>query len=190
MAGYRCARVAWGSRPLCRPSLQQGYFNIRPIIGFEGTASDDERLDMGDNINCKTYTIDKIIYSNDKYNFSLFHINIRSLNKHHMELESLLSTANHCFDIVGCSETWLNKISHLESLNISGYNLIIKNRTGTVGGGVCLYINSKYGVNVCEDLTVNDGFSDSLFIEINTENAKKLIIGIIYRPLSFNPDIN
>lgn len=35
---------------------------------------------------------------------------------------------------------------------------------------------------------VNDGYSDSLFIEINTINAKILIIGIIYRPPGFNPD--
>ena len=66
---------------------------------------------------------------------------------------------------------------------------MVKNITYSVGGGVCLYVKSKYCVNVCENLTVNDGYSDSLFIEMNTIYAKKRIVGIIYRPPGFNPDI-
>ena len=45
-----------------------------------------------------------------------------------------------------------------------------------------MYVKSKYCVNVCADLTVNDGHSDSLFVEMNTINAKKHTIGIIYNP--------
>ena len=159
-------------------------------MGFEDLARDDESLsDVGEHISCETYTIDQIVDKNKKHNFSLFQTNIRSLIKHHTELDSLLSTTNHSFDIVGCSETWLNENSHLDSLNIGGYNLMVKNRTYSVGGGVCLYVKSKYCVNVCENLTVNDGYSDSLFIEMNTIYAKKRIVGIIYRPPGFNPDI-
>lgn len=90
----------------------------------------------------------------------------------YLELEALLSTTNS-FDIVGCSETWLNENSHLGSLNLSDYNLMVKNRVHSIGGGVCLYVNSKYTANVCEDLSVNDGHSDSLFIEINAVKGKK-----------------
>ena len=86
----------------------QDYSIIRPIKGFEDLARDDEHLsDMGEHIKhikgCKTYTIDQII-DKEKHNFSLFHTNIRSLNNHHTQLDSLLSTTN----LRGCSETWLN----------------------------------------------------------------------------------
>lgn len=54
---------------------------------------------------------------------------------------------------------------------------------------MCAYVNTKFDVNVCDDLTVNDGHSDSLFVELNTTDGKKLIVGIIYRPPNFNPDI-
>lgn len=148
--------------------------------------AEDEHLDMGEHIHCKTYTMDQI--KNNSTHFSFFHINIRSLNKHHNELEALLSTSNP-FDIVGCSETWLHENSHLGCLNIGDYNLMVKNRVHSSGGGVCLYVNAKYTANVCEDLTINDGYSDSLFIEIKTSKLENLIIGIIYRPPSFNPEI-
>ena len=156
---------------------------------FEDTEEEDDRfLDWREDINCKTYTIDQL-NQNGTHDFSLFHTNIRSLNKHHAELDSLLTKANYTFDIVACSETWLSDQSYNNILNINGYNLLVKNRSFSSGGGVCLYVKSNLSVNICDDLVLDDGFSDSLFIEINTMNAKKLVIGVIYRPPSSNPDI-
>ncbi len=35
---------------------------------------------------------------------------------------------------------------------------------------------------VCDDLFIDDGYSDSLFVEINVNNGKNLILGVIYQP--------
>ena len=69
-----------------------------------------------------------------------------------------------------------------ESLNIEGYRLINKTRSDQIGGGVCFYVRSKLNAIVCEDLIIDDGLSDSLFIEIKTSNTKKYVIGVVYRP--------
>jgi len=96
----------------------------------------------------------------DKLPFSLLHLNTRSLIKHDNDLLSLLASLDHKFNIIGCSETWINERSYLNTLNMDGYVLYNKNRTNRPGGG---------------------GLSDSLFIEIHNENMKSIIVGIVYR---------
>lgn len=68
----------------------------------------------------------------------------------------------------------------MDTLNIDGNRLSNKNILAKTGGGVCLYVNSEYLVNVCDDLVIGDGQSDCLFIEMNINNAKKLVVGVIY----------
>ena len=57
-------------------------------------------------IDCKYYSIDH--YNQTFYNknpkFSLFHHNIRSLNKHRVELQSFLDELNTNFDILALTE--------------------------------------------------------------------------------------
>ena len=56
--------------------------------------------------------------------FSLFHLNIRSLNKHFVDLQGYLSTLNTSFWAIALSETWLEATSN-DLYNFSGYNLIV-----------------------------------------------------------------
>ena len=118
---------------------------------FDHIYRDDEHLTQGPtlrtHLNCKTYSTDELKDFSKGNTFSLLHANIRSLTKHYDEFLSLLSASDYCYDIAGCTETWLREKSHLESLNIDGYNLYTKNRANTVGGGACLYVNCKYSVN-------------------------------------------
>lgn len=118
----------------------------------------------------------------DKLPFSLLHLNTRSLIKHHNDLLSLLASIDHKFNIIGCSETWINERTYLNTLNMDGYVLYNKNRTSRPGGGVCLYVNIQQSVTVLDDLLLEDGLSDSLFIEIHNENMKSIIVGIVYQP--------
>ena len=154
-------------------------------MGFEYLKNSDDSnpcVDYVDSLNCRSYSPDQVKHILNNNNFSLLHLNTRSLQKHHDDLFSLMTITDHGFDVVGCSETWLNERSHIESLNIEGYRLINKNRSDKIGGGVCFYVRSKLNAIVCEDLIIDDGLSDSLFIEIKTSNTKKYVIGVVYRP--------
>lgn len=62
---------------------------------------------LGDDITCNVLDLDNLKSVSDSYHYSMLHVNIRSLNKHHDDLISLLSTSSCYFDIIGCSETWL-----------------------------------------------------------------------------------
>lgn len=154
-------------------------------MGFEDfCVGDDDRQwsDLDNRVVCRSFSPDQMKYSINTNNFSLLHINTRSLKKHYDELISLLSITDCGFDVVGCSETWLKESSHLDSLSIDGYTLFNKNRLNRSGGGVCLYINSNLTATICEDLAIGDDHSDSLFLQLTLNNAKTLIIGVIYRP--------
>lgn len=104
--------------------------------------------------------------------FSTLHLNIRSLNKH--ELASLISDSGCSFNKIGCSETWLNDKSYSNILNLEGYVLHYKNRSDRISGGVCLYVHSSMPVKV----------HDSLFVEVNINKNRNLIVGVIYFPLT------
>ena len=45
-------------------------------------------------------------------------------------------------DLACFSETWLHDIISVDCIDIPGYNLICKNQTSGVHGGVCLYIRN------------------------------------------------
>ena len=68
---------------------------------------------MNDRISeCDYYLVDKFkqfalrFHTNDS-NFSLLHLNIRSLLNKLDDIEQLQSDINHKFTIIGISETWL-----------------------------------------------------------------------------------
>lgn len=154
-------------------------------MGFNDLTYDGDDIhyciDVANNITCKYYDPEHVKCLNTVNNFSFLHLNIRSLNKHHDELASLLSNTGCCFNIIGCSETWLNKKSYIDALNLEGYKLQYKNRLGRPGSGVCLFVRSNMHADVC-DLAVNDNHTDSLFVEIKNDKGKNTIVGVIYRP--------
>lgn len=132
-------------------------------------------------ISCDYYNPEDL-KQNDDFSFSLMHLNIRSLKKHHDDLVALLASIGKSFDIIGCSETWMSEQTFLDIYKIEGYSMYCINRQGRIGGGVCLYVNSHYSVKVRHDLSVSDGYTDSLFLEVKMSNGSSIVIGIIYRP--------
>lgn len=118
------------------------------LMGFEDQiACDYEVLEQYsfEKIKCKCVTpeeLDKF----DKLTLSLLHLNIRSLVKHHNDLLTLLAIPDYKFDIIGCSETWTNERSCMNTVNLDGYTLYHRNRKYKPGGGVCLDVNTQMRV--------------------------------------------
>lgn len=64
--------------------------------------------DIGTYITCKQYDLENLKYLSKNNNFSVVHINIRSLTKNYDQLVSMLSASGCSFDVIACSEAWLN----------------------------------------------------------------------------------
>ena len=118
-------------------------------------------------------------------NISMFHLNIRSIPEHFIELTSYIHSLNIDFKIIGISETWL-KPFHTNYI-IPNYNIEKDIRVKNRGGGVSLYIHGSLQYKLRNDLKIgNDPETiNSVFVEVDkdtTGTKRNLIIGCIYRP--------
>ena len=155
------------------------------MIEFEPISNDQDLIDH----DCNYYSNEDF---NNKFcskpqnintasdNFSLLHINARSLNKNFDSIELFLKTINQFpFSVIGITETWLNSNSP-QLFHLQNYELIRADRAHGKGGGVGIYVHDQLKFKRRHDLHI-DGTED-LFIEITNNKDRNIIIGTIYRP--------
>lgn len=154
-------------------------------MGFEDVIKDcdTEFLEQYcfEKLNCKHVMPDNLKAFNN-LPFSLVHLNMQSLNKHYDDLLAQLASMDHTINIIGCTENWMNDSTYKDILNLNVYTLYNNNRTGKLGGVVCIYTNKKQSVTVRDDLYIDNDQIDSIFVEINIEGRKSIVVGVIYRP--------
>lgn len=108
---------------------------------------------------------------------TLFHNNVRSINKNIDEISIFLAQQKNPFDCIVLTET--HQIDNLDKYNIPGYNLIYN--YGKVnkfdGTGVYLKENITHNVNVMKfhDVAV-------IKLEVNFNNKKMLILALYRSP--------
>jgi exonuclease III len=155
-------------------------YDIDSTNGFECTASNyileedvhdffDSKLDVKKNC------------------LNLMHINCRSLNANFSKIENFLTISNVVFSAIAVTETWLNN-NNQDIFQIDGYNFFSKNRSNLkTGGGVGLYVNNKFDVELRNDLSVSNDIIECIFLELVQKQCVKsrnVLIGCIYRPPS------
>ena len=129
------------------------------------------------NSNFKPFTVHN---DNNYCNFSLLHMNVRSLQKNFENFDHFLSTLNRfSFSLIGISETWLNSTSP-PLFSIDNYELLRADRKEGRGGGVAFYIHNDLNYKIRHDIHITG--VENLFIEIIDEKYKNKIIGVVYRP--------
>ena len=119
-------------------------------------------------------------------NFSLLHLNIRSVVSHFTEFLCYLDTLNFVFKVIALSETAINATSI--NYNIPNYSCEMNIRENRKGGGVSLYVHNTFQYKVRNDLQLG-GVVNSVFVELlkTTTNSKhNIICGCIYRPPSMS----
>ena len=103
--------------------------------------------------------------------FSLIHLNCRSIIANFSEITCLLDRANNNFKISALvvTETWLTP--ETENLyNMDGYNFVAKSRVGKIGGGVGLYVDNCVEFTVIDELTKSTAYIECIFIEVTLQN--------------------
>ncbi len=77
-------------------------------MGFDDLSHDGDCLqqciNFDGNLSCKYYAPEELKCLNNPNKYSLLHLNIRSLNKHHSDLVTFLSNSGCSFDVIGCSD--------------------------------------------------------------------------------------
>jgi len=133
---------------------------------------------------CNYYTIDDFLGKNfkQKEHFSIFHLNIHSLQFHKHDLDILLDTLKFEFDILAISETKLQRNTQpTHDINIPNYH-IEHTPTEASKGGTLLYISDKFVYKPRKDLEIYESKQiESTFVEIIRPKSKNIIVGCIYK---------
>jgi len=135
------------------------------------------------NFNYFTPDIFNAEYSDSKCNIlSLFHMNIRSLNKNSNELVEFLTTLKFDFDLIVLSEIWAYNIELYKNL-IPGYRFYYDLPLDSNVGGIGLFVKSCMIQNICDEYKLhsdNECKVENLWLEVTKGNSK-FIVGGIYR---------
>ena len=147
--------------------------------------------DESPSIDCKYYNADEIKKSFNQDGFSLFHLNIASLGCHKDELEELLSILDFKLDIIGLSETKIQKDQiPIFDINLKGYENFFTPTESTKGGTI-IFFNENLNVNHRKDLDNKLYLSNKLestFVEIINKGRKNIVIGCVYKHPSMDID--
>jgi hypothetical protein len=90
-----------------------------------------------------------------------------------------LEQIRHNIIILALSETWLDEA---ESVYLTGFDVVRKDRNERAGGGVAIFINNKLKYSLKEGLYDGDGKIEVCAIEPHTRQEKILIVSCYKQP--------
>ena len=119
----------------------------------------------------------------EENHFSIFHMNIHSIERHIDEVRTLFNLLNFHFDFLCFTESKiLDGYDPITDISISGYQEPVSIPTAATKGGVLLYVKTGIDFTTRYDLQMkSDKQIESLFIEVFNKKEKNCIIGAVYR---------
>ena len=113
-------------------------------------------------------TSKKLREISDDTSFSLFHLNIRSMNKNFEQFNLLLGECQYKFSIICLTETWCSDETFRNNSNfqLDEYDSIHLGRKNKRGGGICLYVHNSLSFKTRNDLSIINEDIENLCIEI------------------------
>ena len=133
---------------------------------------------------CNYYTTDEFClknFQNTQY-FSIFHLNIHSLQFHKSDLDILLDTLKLKFDIIALSETKLKKgFDPVHDIDLPDYHYE-STPTEANKGGTLIYVADKLNYKPRKDLEIYESKNiESTCIELINKKGRNTIVCCIYK---------
>ena len=139
---------------------------------------------------CDYYEVEDFLNAkfDNNSNFSVFHLNIASLQFHFEELKILLQMLDYQFDCIMITETKLQKdINNKINIDIPNYHYF-HTPTEASKGGSLIYISNKLISKPRKDLEIYQSRDvESTFSEIVIPNGKNIIVGCVYKHHTIDP---
>ena len=117
-----------------------------------------------------------------KFELSIFHLNIRSLNSKQRSFCQFINLLDVDFDIIVLSEIWTYNLDYYQNI-LDGYTLYTDLPSNSNIGGLGMFIKKTLNCKLRNDLSLSartDVKVENLWFEIE-KNHKKFIVGGIYR---------
>ena len=171
-----------------RNHIQQSFFDNINRVSVELIDNSDDDDEFGNIASkCKYFSLDEFKKErfDSKKQFSLFHLNIHSIQAHIQELRDLLVLIDFDFDFICISESKIvQDINPEVDISIDGYQSPIGTPTESTKGGVLMYVKKGISVKPRPDLNnlmYKSRELESFFVETINPKEKSSIIGVIYK---------
>ncbi len=132
-------------------------------------SENNANLDKSSKINCEYYLpndFKKQINNENLNNFSMMHLNIRSITNKFDSFKQLIYSLNKPFQVIGLTETWLKETNE-DLFKLENYDFVNVNRSTKSGGGVGIYVSNELKYKVRFNLNRStENVIESVFIEI------------------------
>ena len=109
------------------------------------------------------------------------------MNSNFEKRHDLLLNCSNSFNVTCVTETWStdNDIKNTSNFHLPNFDFIHQEKkTAKKGGGIHTYIKNQIKFKMIKDLSLSDGDSECVTVEIENKNSKNLIITLCYRPPS------
>lgn len=116
--------------------------------------------------------------TNSERSFSIYHNNIRSIQKNFQQFEVYISQFNNFFSCIILTETW--NITDKNLYSIDGYEIIHNNNRLNQNDGILVYIKREL---TYDSKFIKIGLINAIDLDISFDNCKIKILAI-YRPPS------
>ena len=162
--------------------------NKLPSVNTQSTISNAslQPADIDENlpnmINSKYYNIEEYENISKSNKFKLFHSNLNGLSSRFDDLHMTLTQTKSDFDVINITETSENKDSSFPTnISLDGYHYPYTTASKFSKGGVAIYIKNCYTTFKREKLCHSNDNFETVWVEINQENSKNILLGCIYR---------
>lgn len=144
-------------------------------------------------LDCKYQTVaqfnQKIKNVQNNLEFSVFHLNVQSLNSKLSEFKMLIGLINLDIDVIVLSEIWVTNIEFYGNI-LGNYTLFTDLPAVSRVGGVGVFVKNSLCVTCRHDLKINsvdDNKLENIWLEIRKNNSKLIVAGLYRHP---NQNIN
>ena len=165
--------------------------NINEVLQTATSENEGDYL-TPPNLNCHYYSAEEFIKlkTESSKTFSIFHLNIHSIQKHISELRIMLCMLELKFDVIAISESKFIKGSDpIIDISLDGYHYPVGTNSEACKGGVLLYIKDSLNFKPRDDLKMYSAKKlESVFVEIINPQATNTIVGSVYRHPSLDAD--
>ena len=121
--------------------------------------------------------------------FSLFHLNIGSLNLHFEEIHVALNILDHSFDVIGITETKLSDSGKNSDISIPGY-VLHHQPTKSFCGGSAIYVNDKLDHFPKNELNTCQKEFETICKEIKRNRNKNILCCGVFTDIQIQININ
>ena len=165
--------------------------NISEVLKTYSSENEDDDI-TSPNLNCHYFSPEEFIKLkiDTGKSFSIFHLNIHSIQKHISQLRILINMLMLKFDVIAISESKLSKGSDpIVDISLDGYHYPVGTNSEASKGGVLLYLRDNLNFKPRNDLNMYSAKKlESVFVEIINNQSTNTIIGCVYRHPSMDAD--